>query len=174
MWSLELGDRLGDLVTGGGVSARIEPLRTASDKKAEAGDGALISHPAVISRGRRRLLERQIVASIDSFDELSFGAITADPLEPGSKVIVSFLAPRSLTAAHEGIRCRFAAVVVSSRANASKGARFALRLEWERPLSQMVAKAVVTRNIRLGVALFSLLGGAAWYTSGRYDDFCFG
>jgi len=98
----------------------------------------------------------------EEFDESALRVKSRAKLVVGSKVLISFQAPRSMTDAYAGMRCRFPAEVVGVRQAQSDELRFELLLKWGRPLSALVADAAAARGRRLGVLLFAFLAVILW------------
>ncbi len=81
------------------------------------------------------------------------------------------MAPKSMTASHDGMSCRLSAVVIGAHEAQQKKPRYELQCRWDRPLSQMIAETASSRDKRLGVLLFTLLAAAFWSTQRSFDDF---
>ena len=129
------------------------------------------SFEATVRVRGRVVLGRSVRGVGESYTDDSLCLKTPVKLPLGSKVAVSFEAPKSMTISHEGMRCRFPATVVEAREASSKKTGFELQLKWGKPVSQLVADAASARDTRLGLLLFAFLAAIIWSERGNMTDF---
>ena len=126
---------------------------------------------ATVAIRGRFVLSRPVHVMGESFDDASLCVRAPVKLPRGSRITVSFEAPKSMTTSHEGMRCRFPATVVEAREAQSKTSGFELLLKWEKPVSQLVADAASSRDTLLGVLLFAFLAAIIWSERANFTDF---
>lgn len=109
---------------------------------------------------------RTIKAEAKDFDAFAICVVSAAPLPAGADVRIRLHLSNLISPDCRGLPCEFRGRVASVRKTKAKGApAYELVLEWSRPLSELVARAVASYRRKIGVLIAIVLAtllGAKW------------